>query len=58
MTAVFPFLVHALFAAGAQRPHKRLYDRLPQAVAELDADVAARRDKLLAAVSARPVEAG
>jgi deoxyhypusine synthase len=48
VTAVVPFLVHALFARGAQRPHRRLMDRLPQALAELDADVSTRREALLA----------
>lgn len=54
LTAVFPFLVHALFQSGRRRAPKRLFDRLPEAVARLDADVAARRDELLAGIRVPP----
>ncbi len=56
VTAVFPWLVHALFAEGLRRPHKRYLDRLPEAVARLDADIAARRDALLEGVYTTPDE--
>jgi deoxyhypusine synthase len=48
VTAVVPWLVHALFNAGARRPGRRLYDRLGEARALLDAAVAGKRDELLA----------
>ncbi len=57
VTAVLPWLVHALFAEGLSRPHKRLYDRLGEARAKLDADVAAQRGKLLAELDQDPVAA-
>lgn len=56
VTAVFPWLVHTLFHAGHQRPHKRLYDRLPEAIARLDADIADRRESLLSGVHEPPEE--
>ncbi|MCK6505841.1 deoxyhypusine synthase family protein [Myxococcota bacterium] len=40
VTAVLPFLVHGLFQQGAQRPHKRLLDRMGQARERLAADLA------------------
>lgn len=58
VTAVFPFVVHALFEEHAPRPLKRLMRRLPAAVAALDADVAARRDTLLAEITASSASAG
>ncbi|MCA9564166.1 MAG: deoxyhypusine synthase family protein, partial [Myxococcales bacterium] len=50
VTAVFPWITHALFSAGAKRAHKRLYDSLAEAELELNADIAERRDQLLAEV--------
>jgi deoxyhypusine synthase len=52
VTAVVPWIVHALFAAGARREPRRLLDQLPAARAALEADVAARRDQLLADLDA------
>lgn len=46
VTAVFPWLVNALLRGGRKRPHKRYYDRLPEALKKLDADVEAQRDAL------------
>jgi deoxyhypusine synthase len=54
LTAVFPFLVHALFQSGRRRAPKRLFDRLSEAVARLDADVATRREQLLAGIRVPP----
>lgn len=51
VTAVFPWLVHALFAAGGRREPRRYWDKLPDARAQLDADIAARRDDLLAGLA-------
>lgn len=48
VTAVVPWLVHALFAGGARRDHRRFYDRLGEAREALDAEVASKRDELLA----------
>ncbi len=48
MTAVLPWLVHALFAGGAERAPRRWYDRLGEARSLLDGEVAAHRDELLA----------
>lgn len=56
VTAVLPWLVHALFQEGIRRPHKRLLDRIPEAVAKLDADIAARREALLTGVRDAPEE--
>lgn len=56
VTAVLPWIVHALFQEGNQRPLKRYMDRLPEAVAKLDADIAARRDSLLEGVYQAPEE--
>lgn len=47
VTAVFPWLTHALFSEGAEKPQKRLYDQLGAAKAELDAQVASQREALL-----------
>lgn len=58
VTAVFPWLVHALFQAGASREPKRMYDRLPEALARLDADVAERRDSLASSLQVSPSELG
>ncbi len=48
VTAVVPWLVHALFATGVTRPPRRLYDRLPEAKTLLDAEVLSHRETLLA----------
>jgi len=40
LTAVFPFVVHALMGQTTPRPHKRLMDRMHDLVAALDADLA------------------
>jgi deoxyhypusine synthase len=50
VTAVLPWLVHALFAHHPARPPRRLLDRLDEARARLDADVAVRREALLAEI--------
>ena len=48
VTAVFPWLTHALFATGkAKRRPMRLMDRMDEAIAFLDRDVARRRTSLL-----------
>jgi deoxyhypusine synthase len=56
VTAVFPWLVHALFAEGLRRPHKRYLDRMDEAMRALDADILARRDQLLEGVHTTPDE--
>jgi deoxyhypusine synthase len=56
VTAVLPFLVHGLFQEGLKRPQKRLYDRLGEAVATLDGEVASRREALLVGVYETPDE--
>ncbi|HUH01203.1 MAG TPA: deoxyhypusine synthase family protein [Kofleriaceae bacterium] len=48
VTAVVPWLVHALFSTGASRPVRRLYDRLDEARELLDRAVAGNRADLLA----------
>lgn len=58
VTAVFPFLVHALFQSGRRRAPKRLYDRLNEAVGRLDADVAKNRDRLLEGIRLPPPALG
>lgn len=58
VTAVFPWVVHALFQGGAMREPKRMYDRLPEAIARLDADVAGRRDALESSLRVSPTELG
>ena len=56
VTAVLPFVVHALFQEGLSRPPKRLYDRMGEAFARLDADVAAQREELMAGLFDTPEE--
>lgn len=56
VTAVFPWLVHALLHEDNRRPHKRLYDRLGQAVRTLDAAIAERRDQLTVGLQEVPQE--
>ncbi len=48
VTAVFPWLVHALFQSGARREPRRLYDAIPAARDQLDAEVADRRSDIIA----------
>ncbi len=47
VTAVLPWLVHALFSSGAERPQRRWLDRLTEARELLDRAVAEGRDRLL-----------
>jgi len=47
VTAVFPWLTHALLARYKRREPKRLMDRLQEAVAYLDRDVQKRRAELM-----------
>ena len=54
VTAVFPWLTHALFSTGAKRAPMRLMDRMTEAVAFLDRDVARRRKKLMATIDWSP----
>ncbi len=56
VTAVFPWLVHALFQSGMRRDSKRLMDKLPQAIARIDADLAVRREALKAGTQELPEE--
>jgi deoxyhypusine synthase len=56
VTAVFPWLTHALFSAGARRKPMRLMDALPRAVALLDGDVKRRRATLLRSIEWSPDE--
>jgi deoxyhypusine synthase len=46
VTAVVPWVVHALFSGGARRPLARLYDRLPAALERLEKDLAGKRAAL------------
>jgi deoxyhypusine synthase len=48
VTAVFPWLVHALMAREQTRPQKRLLDRLATSRAELSASIAGKKADLLA----------
>ncbi|HTM20623.1 MAG TPA: deoxyhypusine synthase family protein, partial [Kofleriaceae bacterium] len=48
VTAVFPWVVHALFAGGARRTPRRLMDRLAEARQRLDQAVAGVREGLIA----------
>jgi deoxyhypusine synthase len=56
VTAVFPWLTHALFSTGARRKPMRLMDSLPNAVALLDRDVKRRRTTLLRSIEWSPAE--
>jgi deoxyhypusine synthase len=47
VTVILPWLVHALLQACPPRPLKRLFRRLPEAKAHLDAAIAQRRAVLL-----------
>jgi deoxyhypusine synthase len=57
VTAVLPFVVHALFSEGLARPPRRYMDRLVAVGARLDDDVASKRDALLAELAVDPVDA-
>jgi deoxyhypusine synthase len=48
VTGVLPWVVHALFSAGARRPPRRLMDRLAEARRGLDEGVAGKRAELIA----------
>jgi len=54
MTAVFPWLTHALFSTGARRPPMRLMDRMEEAVKLLDREVRRRRRSLLRTIEWTP----
>jgi deoxyhypusine synthase len=54
VTAVLPWLVHGLFAAGLERPPKRLASRLDEARKLLDKEVGERREQLLEELQAQP----
>jgi deoxyhypusine synthase len=56
VTAVFPWLTHALFSSGARRKPMRLMDALGRAVALLDKDVKRRRPALLRTIEWSPGE--
>jgi deoxyhypusine synthase len=47
VTAVFPWLTHALLARYKKQAPRRLMDKLPEAVAYLDRDVQKRRAQLM-----------
>ncbi len=54
VTAVFPWLVHALFSTGAKLPPKRLMSKLDEAVQFLDKAVARNKKKLMATIDWNP----
>lgn len=56
VTAVFPWLVHALFQSGRRRQPKRLLDLLPQAVEQLDQALLEKRSVLLEGTEQMPEE--
>ncbi len=56
VTAVFPWIVHALMSEGLTRPHKRYLDRMDEAIATMNAEILARRDQLLEGVYTTPDE--
>jgi deoxyhypusine synthase len=56
VTAVFPWLTHALFSTGARRKPMRLMDELPRAVVLLDRDVKRRRAALMRTIDWSPGE--
>lgn len=56
VTAVLPWVTHALFQGDRRREPKRMYDRMGEALKKLDADVAANREKLLEGVYETPSE--
>ncbi len=68
VTAVFPWLTHALLHTAGRdvpgqsgrivRPHKRLYDRIPEAMAGIEAAIAPLRERMLAEMDGRPEEMG
>jgi deoxyhypusine synthase len=56
VTAVFPWLVHALLSTGYKRTPKRMYDRMDQAIAEMNAGIAERREQLVQGLYDTPEE--
>ncbi len=56
VTAVFPWLVHALLSTGYKRSPKRMYDRMDQAIAEMNAGIAERREQLVQGLYDTPEE--
>ncbi|HND31329.1 MAG TPA: deoxyhypusine synthase family protein [Myxococcota bacterium] len=56
VTAVFPWLVHALLNAGYKRSPKRMYDRMEQAISEMNAGIAERREQLVQGLYDTPEE--
>jgi deoxyhypusine synthase len=52
VTAVVPWIVHALFASGVRRAPRRLLDDLAAARAQLEEDVAQNKARLLAELKA------
>lgn len=50
VTAVFPWLVHALFARQRSKPQRRLMERLPEARSLIDGELTAQRAELLASL--------
>jgi deoxyhypusine synthase len=56
VTAVFPWLTHALFSTGAKREPMRLMEKLSHAVALLDRDVKRRRASLMRTIDWSPGE--
>lgn len=58
VTAVFPWLVHALLSEGHKRQPKRYADRLDEVRARLDAEMAGKRERMLAELQAPPEELG
>lgn len=51
VTAVFPWLVHALFEQGLRREPKRLMDKLETARKDLQESITSRRDDMLASLN-------
>jgi deoxyhypusine synthase len=56
VTAVFPWLTHALFSTGARRKPMRLMDEMVRAVAGLDREVKRRHRSLLRTIDWSPSE--
>lgn len=56
VTAVLPWVTYALFQDDRRRPHKRMYDRMGEALAKLDSDVSEVREKLLEGIYEKPEE--
>jgi deoxyhypusine synthase len=58
VTAVLPWITCALLAAGHRRQPKALYHSLAEAVADLDAAIAERRQELVGRLGADPSDLG